>query len=191
MLRFALWPRIYLDGCFMDTCVFCCCCWSVQCQLELCDWYSTDRTVPSVFSPCKSLTVQCWRGIMRINIFSLLLTPMLRKITYPLVPPLKWAGNFPPALLPVHGSVTTQLSTAIFPVATRSTVACATTDPLRENIRPLSPWPPADRGWPSCDRKSGHADESYQEPQHPAPISHGADHDLWSKILSDFWHVLK
>ena len=82
----------------MDTGVFCCCCWSVQCQLELCDWYSADRMVPSVFSPCKSLTVQCWRGIMRMNIFSLLLTPMLRKITYPLVPPLKWAGNFPPAL---------------------------------------------------------------------------------------------
>lgn len=76
---------------------------------------------------------------MRINIFSLPLTPMLRKITYPLVPPLKWAGNFPPALLPVHGSVITQLSIAIFLAATRSTMACATTDPLRENTPPLSP----------------------------------------------------
>lgn len=112
-----------------------------QCQ-------STDRTVPSVFSPCKSLTVQCWRGIMRINTFSLLLTPMLRKITYPLVPPLKWAGNFPPALLPVHGSVITQLRTAPFLAAIRSTMACATTDPLRKNIPPLTPWPPADRGGP-------------------------------------------
>lgn len=69
-------------------------------------------------------------------------------------------------------------------------MACATTDPLREKIRPLSPRPPADRGGPP-DRKSGHADESCQEPRHPAPISHGVDHDLWSKILSDFWHVLK
>ena len=83
---------------------------------------------------------------MRTNIFSLLLTPVLRKTTYLLVPPLKWAGNFPPALLPVHGSVITQFSAAIFLVATRNTMVCATTDPLRENIGPLPPQPLAVAG---------------------------------------------